>query len=94
MFLGRGNLGVEKVQAYLKVEGALEGMSPKLIPPQQKRFKTRDLQLPFFEGCLPDYWLHFAAYTCTLLHPYFPVAKSPKDCSPTSAFLNFSLAPS
>ena len=41
----------------------------------QKLFKTRDLELPIFEGSLPSYSPHSAGYTRTSVHPYFPVAK-------------------
>ena len=34
-------------------------------------FKTRDLELPFFEGSLPSCWPHSAGYTRTSVHPYF-----------------------
>ena len=42
----------------------------------QKLFKTRDLELPIFEGSLPSCSPHSAGYTRTSVHPYFPVAKS------------------
>ena len=45
------------------------------VPSPEKLFKTRDLELPIFEGSLPSCWPHSAGYTRTSVHPYFPVAK-------------------
>ena len=42
------------------------------VPSPEKLFKTRDLELPFFEGSLPSCSPHSLGYTRTSLHPYFP----------------------
>ena len=47
-----------------KVWGRPAGTSPKVFPPLKKVLKRRDLQLPFFEGSLPE--------SGTFPHPYFP----------------------
>ena len=44
------------------------------VPSPVNLFRTRDLELPFFEGSLPSCRPHSAGYTCTFLHLYFPVA--------------------
>ena len=46
------------------------------VPSPEKLFKIRDLELPSFEGCLPNCSPHSAGYTRTSVHPYFPVANS------------------
>ena len=45
------------------------------VPSPQKLFKTRDLELPFFEGSLPSCSPHTVGYTRTSVHPYLPFAK-------------------
>ena len=49
--------------------------SPNVFPPQKNSSKQGIWSLPSFEGSLPSCWPHSAGYTCTSLHPYFPVAK-------------------
>ena len=44
------------------------------VPSPEKPLKTRDLELPFFEGSLPSCSPHSVGYTRTSLHPYFSVA--------------------
>ena len=73
-WIRRGEVGAYKGQAYPKVWGQQTGTSPEVFPPPKKLFKTRDLELPFFEGSLPSCSPHSVGYTRTLLHPYFPVA--------------------
>ena len=51
------------------------GRVPMRSLPRKKLFKTRDLELPIFEGSLPICLPHSAGYTCTFVHRYFPVAK-------------------
>ena len=46
------------------------------VPSPEKFFKTRDLELPFFEGSLPSCSPHSVGSTRTFLHPYFPLANS------------------
>ena len=43
------------------------------VPSPEKLFKTRDLELPIFEGSVPSCSPHSAGYTRTSVHPYFPV---------------------
>ena len=43
------------------------------VPSPEKLFKTRDLELPIFEGTLPSCSPHSAGYTRPSVHPYFPV---------------------
>ena len=51
------------------------GDESQSVPSSEKPFKTRDLELPFFEGPLQSCSPHSAGYTRAFLHPYFPVAK-------------------
>ena len=67
-------MGAYKVQAYPREGGRQEGTSPKVFPPQENPLKTRDLELPFFEGSLPSRSPHSAGYTRTFLLPYFLLA--------------------
>ena len=46
------------------------------VPSPEELFKTRDLELPIFEGSLPSCSPHFSGYTRTFLLPYFPVANN------------------
>ena len=46
------------------------------VPSSEKLFKTRDLELPIFEGSVPSCSPHSAGYTRTSVHPYFPVTKA------------------
>ena len=48
-------MGVDKVQAYPK-QGVRETTRDKSqsVPSPEDLFKTRDLELPFFEGSLPS----------------------------------------
>ena len=73
----RGSGGVQStgVSQRVRVTGRDESQS---VPSPEKLFKTRDLELPFFEGFLPSCSPHSAGYARTFLHPYFPVAK--KNC--------------
>ena len=58
--LQRGKAGAYKVQMCHKVSGRLDGTSPNVFPPQKSPFKARDLELPIFEGSLPNCWPHCA----------------------------------
>ena len=49
------------------------------VPSLEKLVRTRDLELPMFEGSLLSCSLHSAGYTRTSVHPYFPVAKSSRN---------------
>ena len=46
------------------------------VPSPEDLFKTRDLELPNFQGSLPSCSPHSAGYTRTSVNPYFPVAKT------------------
>ena len=73
----RGSGGVQStgVSQRVRVTGRDESQS---VPSPEKLLKTRDLELPFFEGSLPSCSPHSAGYTRTFLHPYFPVS-NPRD---------------
>ena len=64
--LGEGKWGCKKCRRIPKREGDWEGPLPKCslrVPSPEKLFKTRDLELPIFQGSLPS---------CS--PTYFPVA--------------------
>ena len=73
----RGSGGVQStgVSQRVRVTGRDESQS---VPSPEKLFKTRDLELPFFEGSLPSCSPHSAGYTRTFVHPYFPVSNLKK----------------
>ena len=71
--LGEGKWGRKKYRHIPKCEGDSQGQVPTCSLPG-KLFKTRDLELPIFEGSLPSCSPHSPGYTRTFLHPYFPVA--------------------
>ena len=58
------------------------------VPSPEKLFKSRDLELPIFEGTLPSCSPHSAGYTRTSVNPYFPVAK-PRELIRKSAIAVF-----
>ena len=68
----RGSGSVQSAGVSHRVRVIERDESPKCSLPE-KLFKTRDLELPFFEGSLPSCSPHSAGYTRTFLHPYFPV---------------------
>ena len=72
---GRGSGGVKSagVSQSVRETGRDESQS---VPCQEKLLKTRDLELPIFEGSVPSCSPHSAGYTRTSVHPYFPVANS------------------
>ena len=76
--MGEGKWGRTKYRRIPESEGDWKGRVPKCSLPR-KFFKTRGLELPFFEGSLPSCSPHSAGYTRTFLHPYFPIAK-PSNC--------------
>ena len=67
------------VSQSVREAGIPKGLKTKVSPPPEKLFRTRDLELPSFEGSLPSCWLH-------LLHPYF--LSAPKS----QRFLRFAIA--
>ena len=72
VFLGEGKWGRTKKYRRIprvRVTGRDESQS---FPSPERLFKTKDLELPFFEGSLPSCSPHSAGYTRTSLHPYFP----------------------
>ena len=70
---GRGSGGVKSAGVSQSVRETSRDESQNVLS-TQKPFKTRDLELPIFEGSLPSCSPHSAGYTCTSVHPYFPVA--------------------
>ena len=72
-FWGRESGGVQSTGVSQKVR-ASGGDESQSVPSPEKLLKTRDLELPFFEGSLPSCSPHSAGYTHTFVHPYFPVA--------------------
>ena len=70
----RGSGGVQSTGVSQRVRVTGRDKSQSVASPEEL-FKTRDLELPFFEGSLPSCSPHSAGYTRTFLHPYFPVAK-------------------
>ena len=74
-FLGqeRGSGGVQSTGVSQRVRATRRDESQS-VPSPEKLFETRDLELPFFEGSFPSCSPHSVGYTCTILHPYFPVA--------------------
>ena len=74
MFWGRGSGGVKSagVSQSVRETGRDESQS---VPSPEKLFKTRDLELPIFEGSVPSCSPHSAEYTRASVHPYFPVTK-------------------
>ena len=68
--------GVQSTGVSQRVRATGRDESQSVPSPEKKKlFKTRDLELPFFEGSLPSCSPHSVGYTCTSLHPCFPVAK-------------------
>ena len=59
-FIGRGKWRCKK---YRRIPSVRE-----IAGTPEKLFKTRHLQLSFFEGSLPSCCSHSAGYTCTFLH--------------------------
>ena len=85
--LGEGKWGRKKCRRIPKCGGDWQGRVPKCSLPR-KLFKTRDLELPIFEGSVPSCSPHSAGYTrtytrtCpwpirTLLHTFFFVFLCP-----------------
>ena len=74
---GRGSGGVKSagVSQSVRETGRDESQS---VPSPEKLFKTRDLELPIFEGSVPSCSPHSAGYTSTSVHPYFPVTNELK----------------
>ena len=70
----RGEVGAYEVQAYFREWGRLERDESQSVPFPEKRFKTKDLELPFSEGSFPSCSPHSPGCTRTFLHPSFPVA--------------------
>ena len=77
--LGEGKWGRKKCRRIPKREGDWQGRVPKCSLPG-KTLENKGLELPIFEGSLPSCSPHFAGYTRTSVHPYFPVAKSRDFC--------------
>ena len=75
VFGGRGSGGVKSagVSQSVRETGRDESQS---VPSPEELFKTRDLELPIFEGSVPSCSPHSVGYTRTSVHPYFPFAKS------------------
>ena len=68
-----GKWGRTKYRRIPKCEDDKQGRVPKRsLSRKKKLIKTRDLELPFFEGSLPSCSPHSMGYTRTFLHPYFP----------------------
>ena len=78
-YSGEGKWGVQSTGVSQSVRATSRDES-QLVPSPEKLIKTRDLELPSFEGSLPSCSPHSAGYTCTFLHPYFPVGKV---CAPS-----------
>ena len=70
---GRGSGGVKSAGVSQSVRETGRGESQS-VPSPDTLFKTRDLELPNFEGSVPSCSPHSAGYTRTSVHPYFPVA--------------------
>ena len=70
---GRGSGGVKStgISQSVRVTSRDESQS---VPSLEKLFKTRELELPNFEGSLPSCSPHSAGYTRTSVHPHFPLA--------------------
>ena len=70
-YRGRGSGGVKSAGVFQSVRetGRDESQS---VPSPEKLFKTRDLELPIFEGSVPSCSPHSVGYTRTSVHPYFP----------------------
>ena len=87
---GRGSGGVKSAAVSQSVRETDRDESQS-VPSPEKLFKTRDLELPIFEGSLPSGSPHSAGCTRTSVHPHFPVAKKfnpeirPKNSHCTSA---------
>ena len=71
---GKGSGGVKSagVSQSVREIGRDESQS---VPSPEKLFKTRDLELPIFEGSVPSCSPHSAGYTRTSVHLYFPLTK-------------------
>ena len=72
--LGEGSGGVKSTGISQSVRETRRDESQNVLS-TRKLFKTRDLELPIFEGSFTSCSPHSAGYTCTSVHPYFPVAK-------------------
>ena len=70
---GRGSGGVRSAGVSQSVRETGRDESQSVASPE-KFFKTRDLEFPIFEGSVPRCSPHSTGYTCTSVHPYFPVA--------------------
>ena len=70
---GRGSGGVKSAGVSQSVRETGRDKSQS-VPSPENLFRTRDLELPIFEGSLPSCSPHSAGYTRTSVHPYFPVA--------------------
>ena len=69
---GRGSGGVKSAGVSQSVRESGRDESQSVHSPE-KLFKTRDLELPIFEGSVPSCSPHSVGYTRTSVHPYFPV---------------------
>ena len=69
-YWGSGGVKSIGVSQSVRVTSRDESQS---VPSLKKIFKTRDLELPIFEGSLPSCSPHSAGYTRTSVQPYFPV---------------------
>ena len=87
---GRGSGGVKStgVSQSVRVTSRDESQSVPSLE-KLKLFKTRELELPNFEGSLPSCSPHSAGYTRTSVHPHFPLAKpknAPKNAPKNGMF--------
>ena len=69
---GEGSGGRKKYSCIPKCEGRLAGTSPQCVPCSAQLFKTRDLELPMFEGSLLSCSPQAVGYNRTSVDPYFP----------------------
>ena len=74
-FWERGSGGVESTNVSQSVRETSRDGS-QCVPLPEKLFKTRDLEIPIFEGSLPSCSPQSPGYTCTSVPPYFAVANS------------------
>ena len=65
---GRGSGGVKSAGVSQSVRETGRDES-QCVPSPEKLFKTRDLELPIFEGSVPSCSPHSAGYTRTSVHP-------------------------
>ena len=71
---GKGEVGVYKVvEAYPKVLGRLEGMSPKAFPPQQKKKSKQGICGSHFRGIYPKLLAALLG-----IHPYLSTPVLPR----------------